>query len=717
MVSVSQIDLLEIMRHQQEAATQQQQQLVQLLQEQQEQRRREAEARERSEANLQDLLRTTVAALQSVHQMSGAGEPAVTPRGSRVITPLPSPVPSPVPVPAVRQVRHPGQFQDVRDLRSVPFTRGVVESPIGRVTVNNEVGFSEPMPQNSCAVAIQDINNCDNINPLAQTSKTTLSTGSEALFSTPKRAKLSIGAAFSRVSAYAPNGDKSKQITQTIAEMITRDSLPYSMVEGIGFKKLMKTVAPLYNVPCRKTITELIDTKYEEKKTIIKQKLKSIKNICLTIDEWKDMQLRSFLGVTVHFIENYEMQSMSIACEPLHENHTGEYLSEMILKVCGDWDLSIEKIVSVTTDNGSNIVKAVEISFGRAKHIRCVAHTLNLVVDNSVKSTEVKLFLDKVRKIVTWFHQSGVGAEELRQLQTQEKIPDGKVKHLVGDVSTRWNSQLLMIERFILMSSTIGSILLKHPNAPQMLQANEIVVLKEIEKVLRPFHDVTEKMSAEKYVTASKAIPMIKCLRILLDATTIDSDLANQLKYSLQTELIKRFENIQKVHLFSVATFLDPRFKKIYLDEPLSLSKTIDYTNRYLSLNMRNDDVLAVTHSESSVSSEVTVNGQDIWKVHHEKIVSANTSTTKNTELDLYIAAPLSNLEVDPLNVWKNYEGTFPKLTNLAVKHLSVMATSAPAERLFSKAGNILRKTRNRILGKRLPKLLFLNSLTEDLWQ
>lgn len=53
----------------------------------------------------------------------------------------------------------------------------------------------------------------------------------------------------------------------------------------------------------------------------------------------------------------------------------------------------------------------------------------------------------------------------------------------------------------------------------------------------------------------------------------------------------------------------------------------------------------------------------------------------------------------------------------MALKHLSVMATSAPAERLFSKAGNILRKTRNRILGKRLPKLLFLNSLTEDLWQ
>lgn len=543
------------------------------------------------------------------------------------------------------------------------------------------------------------------------------STEGVTLSSTPKRAKTSIGAAFLKISAYATNGDKNKQITQTIAEMICRDSLPYSIVEGTGFKKLMKTVAPLYQVPCRKTITDLIDTKYEEKKTLIKQKLKCIKNVCLTIDEWKDMQLRSFLGVTVHFIENFEIKSMSIACEPLHDNHTGEYLSDMILKVCEDWGLPNEKIVSVTTDNGSNIVKAIEITFGRAKHIRCLAHTLNLVVENSVNSTEVKLFLDKVRKIVTWFHQSGVGAEELRQLQMQQKVAEGKLKHLVGDVSTRWNSQLLMIERFVLISSTIGSILLNHPNAPQMLQANEIVLLKEIGKVLKPFHNVTEEISAEKYVTASKAIPIIKCLRTLLDATTITSDLANQLKDSLQTELSKRFENIQKVHLFSVATFLDPRFKKIHLDEPLPLSKTINYTNRCLSSITRNDDILAVAHSESSVSSQVAVDEQDIWQVHHEKIMAANTSTIKNTELDLYIAAPLSNLKVDPLIVWRSSEGTFPKLTDLALKHLSVMATSAPAERLFSKAGNIVRKTRNRILGKRLPKLLFLNSLSEDLWQ
>ncbi|XP_046600015.1 forkhead box protein P2-like [Neodiprion lecontei] len=191
--TISQIDLLKIMSQQQEAAERQQQQLLQLFLDQLEQRKREQEqrkrelasqleqrkreqeqrerelasqleqrkreqeqrereiasqleqrrldreAQERSETSLHELFRTTVAALQAVHQVNGSGEPAVTPRGSRVVTPLPSSVPSSVPVPAVRQVQHPGQFQDVRDSRSAPFIRGIDESPIGRVTVNNEI--------------------------------------------------------------------------------------------------------------------------------------------------------------------------------------------------------------------------------------------------------------------------------------------------------------------------------------------------------------------------------------------------------------------------------------------------------------------------------------------------------------------------------------------------------------------------------------------------
>lgn len=61
-------------------------------------------------------------------------------------------------------------------------------------------------------------------------------------------------------------------------------------------------------------------------------------------------------------------------------------------------------------------------------------------MQNSVMVNEIKIFIDKVRRIVQWFHQSGVAADQLRNSQKAENVPEGKIKHLVGDVSTRWNS-------------------------------------------------------------------------------------------------------------------------------------------------------------------------------------------------------------------------------------------------------------------------------------
>lgn len=37
--------------------------------------------------------------------------------------------------------------------------------------------------------------------------------------------------------------------------------------------------------------------------------------------------MKSYLGVTIHFIKNFKIVSFNIACEPLSESHTAEYLS------------------------------------------------------------------------------------------------------------------------------------------------------------------------------------------------------------------------------------------------------------------------------------------------------------------------------------------------------------------------------------------------------
>lgn len=63
----------------------------------------------------------------------------------------------------------------------------------------------------------------------------------------------------------------------------------------------------------------------------------------------------------------------------------------------------------------------------------------------------------------------------------------------------------------------------------------------------------------------------------------------------------------------------------------------------------------------------------------------------------------------DAMVWWKEHEPSYPALSKLAVKYLGITATSVPAERVFSKAGEVLSKKRNRIKGKTVNMLLFLN--------
>lgn len=89
---------------------------------------------------------------------------------------------------------------------------------------------------------------------------------------------------------------------------------------------------------------------------------------------------------------------------------------------------------------------------------------------------------------------------------------------------------------------------------------------------------------------------------------------------------------------------------------------------------------------------------------------------TSREELSLYLKQNILKLNENPLTEWENTKSVYPKLFKLAMKYLLIPATSVPSERLFSKAGDTISKTRNRLTGSRLSKLLFLQSVNKSLW-
>ncbi|CAB3230266.1 unnamed protein product [Arctia plantaginis] len=97
----------------------------------------------------------------------------------------------------------------------------------------------------------------------------------------------------------------------------------------------------------------------------------------------------------------------------------------MLLKSCSEWDIDVDKVSAVVTDNAASMIKAVDLAFGK-KHIPCFAHTLNLVALNAIQHCpELQNLITKVKTIVTWFKQSNTASNELRKATEKEFQQDG----------------------------------------------------------------------------------------------------------------------------------------------------------------------------------------------------------------------------------------------------------------------------------------------------
>ncbi|XP_003241803.1 zinc finger BED domain-containing protein 1-like [Acyrthosiphon pisum] len=314
----------------------------------------------------------------------------------------------------------------------------------------------------------------------------------------------------SDIRSYEQGGSKTIAITDALIYMLAKDNLPLSTTEKPGFVHFMRKAAPMYKVPSRKIVTKLVQSKYEVLSSLVKSKLSNIEYITITADIWTDIiNTTSFLGMTAHFLNNskLDLESITIGVLELADNHTSDHISEWFEKQLNEWGIQKDKVVNVVTDSGSNIKSAVKKTFntsGVDKHLPCFAHTLNLVTQRSLNDLEdVQNIISKIKGIVTFFKHSVNASDELR------KLCDYKLKQ---SVPTRWNSVYYMIDRFVLCSTHIASVLINSRQGPSMLSAMEIDIAKEINCMLKPFEVATKELRGEQYITGSKVIPLIHYL-------------------------------------------------------------------------------------------------------------------------------------------------------------------------------------------------------------
>ena len=91
------------------------------------------------------------------------------------------------------------------------------------------------------------------------------------------------------------------------------------------------------------------------------------------------------------------MRSHLIETKEFAEAHTGETIAEVLEQILYDWNVDVDKLVVATTDNGSNITRAMQL-LGWDR-ISCFSHTLQLCVDKVINLPRVSKAVARCKQL------------------------------------------------------------------------------------------------------------------------------------------------------------------------------------------------------------------------------------------------------------------------------------------------------------------------------
>ncbi|KAM7280968.1 zinc finger BED domain-containing protein 4-like [Ixodes scapularis] len=459
---------------------------------------------------------------------------------------------------------------------------------------------------------------------------------------------------------------------------------------------------------------------------------------------------RSIIGINAQFLVAGTQAVRTLSMREVKERHTAEHLKSVILEVLKSYEIMPDQIYSVTTDNAANLVKSVSLIVEHEKTnfhgvhaingaesdddeqfwnesesdiifeellgagsgiavtgvalrgVRCAAHTLQLAVEDALKSADVKVLLDKCRAI----------CKKLRVPTTMMLVKKLNLKKPILDCPTRWNSTCDMLERLIE---------LKHFCIDMGKSSTDFVVSDEtwaaIEGIiasLRPAKVATKALQKEQLSLGDFFGIWLQCS---LETAKIDSVLAQRLTSSLK----QRQKSLLQNDVFQACVFLDPRFNVLLEDEKKSARDHLMKT--WVALKKVQKPFLVAPASASSGEESTAGDSDDdldallrlkeaASRTQQASLKAADTSI--RPLLDSFLREPRLKRPEDIFKYWENQKGLKPELYEVASVVLAVPATQVTVERAFSSLKFVLSPQRANLSEETLNSIMLVrNNVTK----
>ena len=504
---------------------------------------------------------------------------------------------------------------------------------------------------------------------------------------------------FSAANKIQIGADVKKNLLDDIVKWMAKDCRPFAAISGTGFKSLAQAfikIGAKYGenvdiddlLPDETTVSRNLKSWADEKKTEFSSELKKAveeTSVAATTDLWTDNYVqRTFLGVTVHYVHNgKKITNRVLGIKSMDfERSTADNINIKLRSIFQAFGVdSLDKIMFVT-DRGANICKALE----NEQRLNCSSHLFSNVLEAAFKETEnLGPFINSCKKLVKYFKKANLQ----HMLETSLK----------SHCKTRWNTHSVMFKSIYDNFDQIKETL-EHKDQIEKLQAINYSVLKNLVALCENFDIICKKLQGSNYVTLSFVLPSIQKLKSICEQQPDDLTIISSLKKNVIKQVDKTWiPNLTIVH--KAAVFLYPPLNKHYADDvkQFCISKMI---LNYLPST-------SVSPAEPSFSRE--------HNFFFSNLISNSTPSAEaaEKEFERYKMTQINiSEEFDPIIWWATHSNEFPKLSKLALRILSIPASSADSERIFSLAGNVVNEKRSRLLPKTIDSIIFLNSFLKN---
>ncbi|CAJ2673956.1 unnamed protein product [Trifolium pratense] len=515
-----------------------------------------------------------------------------------------------------------------------------------------------------------------------------------------------------------------------ISKFIILDEQPFRVVEGEGFKQLIRTLQPQYTIPSRYTVSRDCFKLYLEEKARLRALFRSdCSRVALTTDCWTSVQNLGYLVLTAHYIDNewnYVKKIINFSVVP---NHRGDTIGKQVEECLKKWGL--RNVSTITVDNASSNDVAVGVLKrrinnmnglvldGEQLHFRCCSHILNLVVNDGLKTNE--LAISKIRTAVRFVRSSPQRLAKFKECVGFAGITCRK--SLCLDVTTRWNSTYLMLESAEPFQVAFDKLDIEDPSYLEYFGAGSCPPnfddwdkARAFMKFLKIFYDATKFFSTSTHVSIHAAFHHLFKINNELKLAIRDSDpVLSAMGKDMKLKYEKYWGNVLNMNdLIYFGVILDPCFKmrffeyilpRMYNDQPelaeavLTKVKTnlVKMFNWYASAHDHQNrsrpfssgsSVLSMAGSSVSAEQLNVVRPQSGFKSYLKEM----NSSVRKTELEKYLDAPNVDEEgdFDVLLWWKQNCLTYPLVSVMARDVFATPVSTVASESAFSTGGRVI---------------------------